>query len=205
MGKFKFYKTELEIPSGILSEKEKDILEDYLDENRKKWSLIYKASRDGYSSKTFHQKCDYSQETLVIIERDNGFIFGGYTKNNWRGKERNTNNYNNNYCYDSYYYNQTQTTPCCKNDNSAFIFSLKNIVGIPFKASVTRHDEAIYCDDNCGPCFGQEIRISNDCRRGSSCLFAYYNIKDIDQKILTVPIAGNENFQIKDIEVFVPS
>ena len=32
------------------------------------WTLLYKASRDGFSSKTFHQKCDGVNETYTIVQ-----------------------------------------------------------------------------------------------------------------------------------------
>lgn len=36
------------------------------------WSLVYKATRDGFSSRDFHSKCDSKKNTLVIIKSTNG-------------------------------------------------------------------------------------------------------------------------------------
>jgi hypothetical protein len=33
-----------------------------------KWKLLYRGSRDGFSAKAFHSKCDYKANTLTIIK-----------------------------------------------------------------------------------------------------------------------------------------
>ena len=48
-------------------------------------NLLYRGSRDGFSSDDFHSKCDNKGHTLVIIETDMGFV-GGYADAEW-GKE----------------------------------------------------------------------------------------------------------------------
>jgi len=56
----------------------------------KKFSLLYKGSRDGFIVDTFHEKCDNKGPTLVLIQSgldgkldDPGYIFGGYNPVNW--------------------------------------------------------------------------------------------------------------------------
>ena len=49
-----------------------------------KWNLCYRASRDGWSARNFHQNCDDKGPTVVLI-KVNQFIFGGYTDQNWAG------------------------------------------------------------------------------------------------------------------------
>ena len=57
--------------------------------------LLYRASRDGDSTKTFHKLCDNKQNVLIIIKSDIGYIFGGYSKigfktsKNWDGEKDN--------------------------------------------------------------------------------------------------------------------
>ena len=58
--------------------------------NIKEILLLYRGSRDGYHSKTFHKKCD-NKKTLTIIESKDNLFFGGYTEINldntvWDGK-----------------------------------------------------------------------------------------------------------------------
>ena len=50
-----------------------------------KWKLIYRASENNYTGKSFHEHCDNATPTLVIIKSDNDCIFGGYTTQTWSG------------------------------------------------------------------------------------------------------------------------
>ena len=53
-------------------------------------------------AKTFHEKCDKLDLSLVLIETDKDIRFGGFTTKSWKGICGN------------------------KKDNSAFVFNLKN-------------------------------------------------------------------------------
>jgi hypothetical protein len=48
----------------------------------KKWDLIYRASRDGFDSYSFHRKCDFIPNTLCIISTFDS-IFGGFSSLCW--------------------------------------------------------------------------------------------------------------------------
>jgi hypothetical protein len=48
-------------------------------------SQCYRATRDGWSSNTFHSKCDNKGATFTII-RVGSYIFGGYSDVSWGGK-----------------------------------------------------------------------------------------------------------------------
>jgi hypothetical protein len=41
--------------------------------------LIFRGSRDGFKSSTFHQICDEKGASLIIIKSEMGEVFGGYT------------------------------------------------------------------------------------------------------------------------------
>ena len=47
------------------------------------YKLLYRATRDGNSASSFHQKCDNICGTLVVIKTTKGFRFGGYTEQEW--------------------------------------------------------------------------------------------------------------------------
>ena len=52
-----------------------------------KWKLIYRGTRDGFSSEDFHKKCDTFKDTLTLVKSENRSkynIFGGYTKMEWK-------------------------------------------------------------------------------------------------------------------------
>ena len=44
----------------------------------KQANLLYKASRDGSSSKVFWKKCLGQKETIVLVKTDKGSVIGGY-------------------------------------------------------------------------------------------------------------------------------
>ena len=41
--------------------------------------ILYKASKDGFDSSIFHEKCDNQGKTLTIIKSEFHEMFGGYT------------------------------------------------------------------------------------------------------------------------------
>lgn len=45
--------------------------------------LIYRATRDGWSSKTFHELCDNKGKTLLIFKTSKNHVFAGYTSVPW--------------------------------------------------------------------------------------------------------------------------
>jgi hypothetical protein len=68
-----------------------------------KWTLLYRATRDGFDSDDFHSKCDGHSNTLTIVKaKHSEFIFGGYTTVSWDDSSGD------------------------KSDPNAFIFSLTN-------------------------------------------------------------------------------
>ena len=50
-----------------------------------KWCLLFRASRDGFGTETFHSKCDNKGPTITVV-KSGGYIFGGYTEESWTGK-----------------------------------------------------------------------------------------------------------------------
>ena len=67
--------------------------------------LLYRGSRDGDRTKTCHQLCDNQQNVLIIMQSDDGYIFGGFSKIGFK-----TINDESKYEY--------------KIDNNAFLFSI---------------------------------------------------------------------------------
>ncbi|XP_046707539.1 interferon induced protein 44c2 [Silurus meridionalis] len=48
-----------------------------------KLSLLYKASVHGFSSSTFHQKCDVQGPTVTVAYNNSGYVFGAYTSKDY--------------------------------------------------------------------------------------------------------------------------
>jgi hypothetical protein len=151
-----------------------------------KWTLLYRATRDGFGSHDFHSKCDGHSNTLTIFKaKGSGFIFGGFTTVMWDGSSR------------------------CKSDPNAFIFSLTNKDNSPVKMEIktNQHQYAIYCHSNDGPIFGDDIIIANNANttmNSSSNLGYCYRHPQYaygTNEAFTI-LAGSHQFQMDEIEIY---
>ena len=50
-----------------------------------KWTLLFRASQDGFTAQAFHARCDNKGPTVTIVKSGNN-IFGGFTENSWNSK-----------------------------------------------------------------------------------------------------------------------
>ncbi len=94
-------------------------------------NLLYRATRDKFTAKSFHSKCDGKKNTLTIVKTNTNFVFGGYTSAKWASDR----NY--------------------KEDSTAFIFSLRrNGVSQKRKFNIKKPQYAILGLPSYGPIFG---------------------------------------------------
>ena len=100
-----------------------------------------------------------------------------------------------------------------KNDDKAFIFTLKNPHGVEPTRYMKRGEcqEAIQCNDDCGPIFGNfDIFVSYVCNEGDSCSIDNdgahgYECHPEHKKSLFVNTAETPNknyFSVLDYEVY---
>jgi hypothetical protein len=97
-----------------------------------KWSLIYRASRDGRSAEAFHSKCDNKAKTLTVVKSTDGYIFGGYAEQAWDSSNQ------------------------FKFDPNAVLFSLVNPFSRPafiWNSESIKDIKGIYCYSSYGPTF----------------------------------------------------
>lgn len=96
------------------------------------FSLLFRASTDGYSSASFHDYCDNKGPTIVVAKGER-YIVGGFTTHSWTSPQN----------------------VLCKYDKDAFLFILVD-ESAPQKIShsPTLKDGGILCDRNSGPSFG---------------------------------------------------
>ena len=159
----KYYELNL-IEAGIKKKQNKTI---------KKFTLLFRASRDGYSSSNFHSKCDGKENTLILVETTNRRRFGGYTECQW--------DQNGNY----------------KNGPYSFIFSFDNK-----KIYYSKNgSNSIYGYSGQGPTFGSnhDFYINDSCdssSSGESMGGCYEN----DGK--KYPLTGSSSFLVSDYEVY---
>ena len=150
-----------------------------------KWSLLYRATKDGFGAKDFHSKCDGHSNTLTILKaKGSEFIFGGFTTAEWDSSSE------------------------LKSDANAFIFSLTNKDNKPLKMKVIPNEQsAIYCDSESGPIFGNDICIDNN---ANTTMDSYSQLGDcyshpqyaFDSNEANTFLAGACQFQLDEIEVY---
>ena len=147
-----------------------------------KWTLIYRASKDGFENDKFHAKCDYKPNTLVIIKSENGNVFGGFTEKSWSSK----------YGY--------------RSDKNAFIFSLINLDNKPLKMKCIKSEYAFYGRGNIQ--FGlYDIVIASKSNQNTdsktnlgNCYYhPDYAFTSVEANSF---LAGSEYFQVSEIEIF---
>ncbi len=120
----------------ITTAEETDIIHDWLIEDKSdgELHLLYDSTTEGFSPKTFHERCDNKGPTLILIETVEGWVMGGYSNSPWP-KELGD------HCSAS----------------KAFIFNLRGY-GLPYPIKRKLKDEdditAIRCNSEGGPAFG---------------------------------------------------
>jgi hypothetical protein len=150
----------------------------------KRFTLLWRGSRDGFSARDFHRRCDGYAPTLTLIEDTNGNIFGGFTLVKWDSS------------------GDGRADPGLK----SFLFTLKNPHNFPprkFGLKAEQSGEAIVCDPDWGPRF-HDMDIYNEGNanpRSFSDSFGvlYVNDTGMDRKTF---FTGSETFAVKEIEIF---
>ena len=146
------------------------------------WKLLYRTKDNGFKISEFYAQCKEHSPTLMIIKTTKNYVFGGYTKANWT----------------------------CNNDwisdKSAFIFSLINKWNKPHFMEIKNSKYATWCGSSTLS-FSEDIMISDSNTQynySSSYLGSNYKYNH-DKGAEYHPnefLAGSEEFQVKQIEVF---
>jgi len=153
--------------------------------------LIYRASQDGFESKSFHAKCDDKPNTLVMIKSTNGNVFGGFTGESWGVFSIfSSDSFGIGFGFDS------------------FIYSLVNKMNKPIKIEWSKNKK-IDSNPNYGPTFGSghdfyiadksNTNTSSSSNLGSSYIHPDYAYGSNEARSF---LAGSYNFQVSDIEVY---
>jgi hypothetical protein len=153
---------------------------------KKKCSLLWRGSRDGFGAKEFHRRCGDHSNTLTVILDTKGNIFGGFISMKWDGSTR---------------YKRKED-----DNENCFLFTLKNPHNIParkFELRSERKHEAIYQDSTRGPCF-YGLGVCNDCNTHSRNYvrdwgYTYINNTQLKPELF---FTGSNQFQVKEIEIF---
>ena len=140
----------------------------------KKYELLFRATRDGFQSKNFHEKCDGKSYTVTFVITSIGRRFGGFTDQSW------------------------DQTGSYKTGSNGFIFSLDN-KEIYYNKNNSYN---IYCNSSYGPSFGggYDFYLCNNCNTE----YSSYNESDNSYQTYgkKCAMAGTYNFYVKDYEVY---
>jgi hypothetical protein len=109
-------------------------------------ALVFRASRDGGSAKTFHMKCDSIGPNLSVIRTKKGFIFGGFTIKNWK------------HLYKDIKKEEPEHGTEHK-DEKAFTFCMNNK---KIYKNEKINENVIYCNNNCCICFKSFFKVYDD-------------------------------------------
>lgn len=139
----------------------------------KKYELLFRAYKDGFTASSFHQKCDGKNFTVTFVLTKNGRRFGGFTDQAW---DQN----------DDY-----------KKGSNGFIFSLDNNE-IYFNKDSNYN---IYGSSGYGPAFGggHDFYINDSCNT-NNCGENSNHSYNTNEK--TYALSGSSSFQVDDYEVY---
>jgi len=179
------YKIKTDIDSIILknNEKKKEYINKIIEwSGYKSMELIYRGTRDGMTSKDFHNKWDNKGKTICLFLNDKDNIFGGYSSIPW------TSNIGR------------------KTANDCFLFTLTNIYNTePTKFPYIKGG-SIYHGTDYGPWFGYGDDLGfyttfSDNSNFSNFPSSYQDIIGKRFSIFTGDI-NNKNFKLKELEIF---
>ena len=146
----------------------------------KKIELLFRGSRDGMTSKSFHNKCDNQGETITLCINEKGNIFGGYASIPWKNEGGWT------------------------NAIGSFVFTLTNIYNIEVTKFPSKNNkEQIFFGDDFGPDFS-EFGLYSDLNSSFSNFPVYYeDILGKGKSIFTGDSTNDDKkFRIKEVEVY---
>lgn len=121
---------------------------------RRAYTLLYRGSRDRMTARAFRRLCDGQGPTLVVVQCDKSWVFGGYADASW----------------------ESPPPPGrVIHSADAFLFSVRGPnaavtgpVRYPVKASHAA--EALWCEAGHGPCFNKGLNVAGG--RGSAFKFS---------------------------------
>ena len=169
-------------PTGtLLGIEQMKKLNEFYGKEDQRWTLIHKASKDGFDAASFHTRCNNQGPTMTIIRSNNNCLFGGYTAVPWTS--------------DGTY----------KNDATAFLFTLTNPHNIPpTKYLVTAGSAASAVMHNAthGPYFGNSALHVSDGSNASNSNIGFPNIYADSTAKGSATFTGATAFLVFDMEIF---
>jgi hypothetical protein len=150
---------------------------------KKKWKLIFRASKENFSAYQFHQKCDNQGPTIVIAKSSNGNIYGGYNSLSWISNGNYTNS----------------------NDNFLFLCvgQKSDKIKKPIQFTCTNSSDSAYGESSYGPTFGggHDLHICDNCNSNNSSYDSLGNSYN-GQNNISLGGGGGNNYSVVEYEVY---
>nr|ACD54671.1 B-box zinc finger family-like protein [Adineta vaga] len=165
----------------LMTDEQKFILNYFYGRHHQYWKLIYKTTRDGSDSISFHRLCDNQGPTMTLIQSTTNCLFGDYASKCW------------------------QSSSSFVDASESFLYLLTNANGnLPTKFPYNNDRKALYNFGSYGPIFGGEadLYISG---RSNICLCSYCSlgVSYVNSFHLGVnTFTGSQYFQTNEIEIF---
>lgn len=142
-------------------------------------SLLYQASKDGFSLECFEAKCANKYPTLLVVRSRNGFVFGGFAGIAWK--------------------------PALEglSDPEAFLFTLHNPLSLPprkYPQKPGKALNAVWLGSSICIC---DLSISNNANVGKFCCVSLGEFCADTTGKGKLQIAGEEFFGVNEIEVYL--
>lgn len=148
--------------------------------NKRPTTLLYSATRDGFSASSFHRLCDNKGKTVTIIRSTQNYIFGGYADQSWDSSS------------------QYKNAPGC------WIFTLTNPYNSTAKFPCTTSGYAMNCSATNGAVFGggNDILVADNSNSNTSSHINLHSYSDVLGRGSNV-FTGSAQFQTNEIEVYL--
>ena len=168
------------------TQRENEFLEDiYKWTECKDMELLYRGTRDGMESNSFHEICNNQGPTITLIKNDKGHIFGGYASISWTSESAN------------------------KNAPKSFSLTLTNIHNTqPTKFPSKNNGKEVYHEPSYGPIFGEsgydfyiQSKFTEISHGYSIFPKSFQDSLGKGKSIFTSDI-NSDHFSIQEIEVF---
>jgi hypothetical protein len=159
----------------------------------KRWLLLWRGNRDGFTARRFHHLCNEHANTLTLILDPDGNVFGGFTPVEWESSA------------------PGEKYGHAKGDDSlrSFLFTLTNLHGVPpqkFALRKERKKYAIYCTSTRCTGFCKGIAALDNCNTNRDSWTwigtRYDDYSYVNDTRFGDFFTGAQDFTVKEIEVF---
>lgn len=142
--------------------------------------LVYRASRDGFKARDFHDSCDKVGPTITVIQSTEGYLFGGYSPVSWNSSEI------------------WATHPQC------FLFTLTNPHAFPATIYPLKPtSKGILCHSGYSAVFGStDICLFSDSHKNDHSYISFPTSYEDSSGKGCFTFTGSQSFSTLDIEVY---